>query len=130
MNFAQKINELNLQAGTYVVVGSGILNALGIRESEDVDLVVTEDAYQMLNEKGWEHGEWRDQPVLRRDVFDIGRHWYGKGVKELLKTAQVVDGIPYLSLDDVYEWKKGLGREKDIRDIALIDEYRKSNIAV
>ena len=123
MNFSQKIQHIGLPEGSYVVVGSGILNALGIRESNDIDLVVSGDVYNVLDAKGWEHGTWSDQEVLRYDVFEAGQYWYGKLVGDLLKTAQVVDGVAYLSLDDVYEWKKKLGRPKDIKDLALIDEF-------
>ena len=113
MNFKEKIAELNLQAGSYIVVGSGILGALGIRESNDIDLVVTNEMYDFIGTLGWEKGSWGDDIVYQQGVFDIGNDWYGKSTADLLKDAQVVDGVPYLNLKDVYEWKKQRGQEKD-----------------
>jgi len=126
MNFKEKLATLQLPESSYIVVGSGILSALGIRESGDIDLVVSEEVFRSFGEQGWEQGFWGDDPVFRKDIFDACNVWYGETVEDLLAKAQIVDGVPYLSLDDVYEWKKQKGREKDLRDLALIDEYRKS----
>ena len=127
MNFKQKIAELDLPKGSYIVVGSGILGALGIRESDDIDLVVSEAVFQNISRLGWKQGLWGENIVFQKDIFDIGNDWYGKKVADLLKHAQVVDDVPYLSLDDVYEWKKMKGREKDLRDLGLISEYRRTH---
>ena len=124
MNFKQRIAELGLPKNSYVIVGSGILSALGIRDSSDIDLVVTQEAFQYIKQLGWEQDTWGEKVVFKKDVFDIGNDWYGKSAEELLRHAQVVDDVPYLSLDDVYEWKKKKGREKDVRDLKLIDAYR------
>jgi len=124
MNVAKKISELNLPESSYIVVGSGILGALGIRESSDIDLVVTQEVYDHFESLGWEKGLWGNKVVFQKDMFDIGLDWYGETAQEVLKRAQVVNGVPYLSLDEVYEWKKRNGREKDLRDLILIDEYR------
>lgn len=124
MDFKQRIAELDLPEDSYIVVGSGILAALSIRDSNDIDLIVTEEVYRYIESLGWEQGLWSNQIVFKQDVFDIGNDWYGKSAKELLKTAQIIDGVPYLSLDDVYEWKKMKARDKDIRDLKLIDTYR------
>jgi hypothetical protein len=127
MDFKQKIAELNLPEDSYVVVGSGILGALSIRASNDIDLVVIEDVYQDIKKLGWKQGLWGEDIVFQQDVFDIGNDWYGEKAADLLKHAQIIDTVPYLNLDDVYEWKKMKGREKDLRDLELIDEYRKTH---
>lgn len=46
-------------------------------------------------------------------------------VEELLRDAVVVDGVAFVSLERVRRWKEWCGREKDVRDVALIDAYRK-----
>lgn len=118
------IASLGLPNNSYVVVGSGILGALGIRESSDIDMIVTGEVFDLLEKKGWEHDRWPDQVVLKQGVFDVGMDWYGDDATTLLARAQVIDGVPYLSLDEVYAWKSKLGREKDNRDLTLIHEYR------
>ena len=125
MNVAEKLKEINLPDGSFVIVGSGILGALGIRESRDIDLIVSEEVYAQLDADGWDHDIWGDQQtVLKKDVFDLGKYWGSETLADLLKNAQYVDGLPYLSLDNVYKWKKSLGRKKDIIDLKLIEAYR------
>lgn len=124
MDFKHEIEKLQLPEDSFVVVGSGILGVLGIRESNDIDLVVDKVVYDSFENRGWDKGSWSDQVVFRRGVFDIGYDWYGQSAKDLLFKAEVIDGVPYLSLDEVYEWKKLKGREKDLRDIELINRYR------
>ena len=36
-----------------------------------------------------------------------------------------IEGIPVLSLEGLIEMKQSLGREKDFKDIALIEEFKK-----
>lgn len=36
---------------------------------------------------------------------------------------EIIDGLPVGSLESIKKQKSGLGREKDINDIKLIDEY-------
>ena len=50
MNILQKVKELNLPEGSYVVEGSGVLDVLGIREANDIDLVVSPEVYEKLKE--------------------------------------------------------------------------------
>ena len=52
------------------------------------------------------------------DDIEIFENWkYG--------SVERIDDIPVLSLDGLIEMKKSLGREKDYRDIALIEEFKK-----
>lgn len=46
-------------------------------------------------------------------------------VEELLRDAVVIDGVAFVSLERVRRWKEWRGREKDVRDVSLIDAYRK-----
>ena len=57
-----KIKELNFPSGEYVVVGSGILSALGIRESNDIDIAVLPKLHRELvaNE------EWKKDERYRK----------------------------------------------------------------
>jgi len=48
MEIKGKLNEFGLNPGNAVVIGSGILNALKIRGSNDIDVVVTLEKYQSL----------------------------------------------------------------------------------
>ena len=101
MNIKEKIASLNLPSGSFIVVGSGILGALKIRESNDIDLVVNREVYSTFKDLGWDKGLWGDHVVYQHDIFEIGYDWYGESAEDLLHRAQVIDDIPYLSLDEV-----------------------------
>ncbi|MFA5841907.1 MAG: hypothetical protein WC835_03050 [Candidatus Paceibacterota bacterium] len=42
MNIAQRVKKLNFPIGEYVVVGSGLLDALGLRKANDIDVAITQ----------------------------------------------------------------------------------------
>lgn len=46
---------------------------------------------------------------------------------ELLKDADIIDGIAFLSLRNLRMFKLSSGREKDLKDVTLIDSYLKDN---
>jgi len=130
MNIIQKIKELNLPNDQYVVIGSGTMSVLGIREANDIDMSVTEELFRKLKETGeWEELEKYGRPFLKKDVFDINKHlgWekYSTTIQEANKSALFIEGIPFMNLDELIKFKYAMGREKDLKDIELIKEYQK-----
>jgi hypothetical protein len=123
MGIAAEVKKLGLPKNSYIVVGSGIMSALNIRDSNDIDLTVTHDVFVMLQKQGWEKGESDFTNVLQKYPFDVGEEWAGKTSEELLSTATVIDGVPFLSLGDLRDWKQKHARPKDLQDICLIDNY-------
>lgn len=123
-----KMKKLNLPKDSYVVFGSGPLAAAGIRETNDIDLLVSSDVLKQLNKKGWKElvKDVNDKPLVFED-FEAHDTWdfspYAPTLNELLKTATEVDGIKFASLDEVRKWKVASGRQKDLNDIKLIDKY-------
>lgn len=126
-----KVKSLGLPHGSYVVFGSCPLAAAGIRESQDVDLLVSEELYEILVQRGWQQIEkGPDDKPLTHDVFEVHMDWnfssYIPTLKKLLETADMIDGVPFASLEEVRKWKEASGRPKDQKDIALIDAYAKA----
>lgn len=102
--------------------------AAGIRESDDIDLFVSEEAWQQLVDSGWKHiDKPGDDKPLAHGVFDAHTNWdfgaYNPTLKQLLSSATILDGVPLASLDEVKAWKTVVARSKDLEDIRLIDEY-------
>ncbi|MDB5166585.1 MAG: hypothetical protein JWM37_657 [Candidatus Saccharibacteria bacterium] len=106
-----------------MVVGSGIMSALGLRQSHDVDLIVSSEVFEKLKADGWQTGHIVDRPVIYKDNFDVGMYWAGQQLDYWLPKATWIGGVPYLPIEDVLEWKQQVGREKDAADIALIKSY-------
>lgn len=107
-----------------MVAGSGILSALGIRESKDIDLLVSDEAFEIIIDRGWKAETLEDGTMkLANGVFDCVWDWYGKSFEEMISRAEYIEGLAYMSLDDVYKWKQALGREKDMIDLRSIERY-------
>lgn len=127
-----RTRALNLPQGSYIVFGSCPLALAGIRETDDIDLLISESLYTVLLQKGWyaELGRNGDKP-LRKDIFDAHTNWhigsYNPTLSELLTAATTVDGVSFASLDAVKAWKSILRRPKDLTDINSINAYQKNN---
>ncbi len=125
----EKVKALNLPKGSYVVFGSCPLAIAGLREANDIDLVVSKEVFERLRESGWQelHKNENDKPLVH-DVFEAHHYWkfslHHSRLEELLVSATIVDGIPFASLEEVRKWKVSSGRPKDLVDIELIDNYK------
>ena len=125
-NIFEKVKELNLPFGKYVIVGSGTLDALGIRSANDIDIAVTKDLAEELNKDNtWRKEEQYDQTFLQKDIFTIipKLNWekYNITTEEAIKSALVINEIPFMSLEHILKFKKALNREKDQKDIKLLE---------
>jgi len=132
MNVIEEVRKLNLPLGKYVVVGSGIMAAKGLKETHDIDIMVTPDIFQKFRDEGWEVVPWtyddhKGQVFLRRGIFELyldvncGNFW--PTTEELINRAEIIDGIPFASLSDTVSFKKAYGREKHLRDVVAIENY-------
>jgi hypothetical protein len=128
VNIAEKVKALELPDGQYVVIDSGSMEALGlIHAGSDVDLAVSEAVFQDLRAQGWElHEGHGGKEVLRQGDYDVGIGYGQWSLEELLADAFVIDGVPFMNLEKVLEWKKAARRQKDMNHIALIEAYVQS----
>ena len=127
-NVLDKIKPLKLPKGSYIIYGATPFAIYGIRDVNDVDILVSEELYEKLKKEGWKKISKgpRDEPVTY-DIFEAHTTWefspYAPTLSELLTRAVEVEGIAFASLEDVRKWKKASGRPKDIMDLKLIDDY-------
>jgi len=128
----EKVKSLKLPKGEYIIYGAAPFAIYGIRDVNDIDMLVSEALYAKLTEQGWEKivkGP-KDEPVTF-DIFEAHNTWefspYAPTLSELLSRATLVDDIPFASLEDVRIWKKESGRPKDLVDLKLIDNYLNSS---
>lgn len=128
MNIREAISQLLLPDGSFMVVGSGLLDTLGIRAAGDIDLLVSHDVFDNFKHQNYkiqQHKDGSDYISIGR--FEIMADWYGDNLETMRESAVYIDKIPYWSLESMREWKCDHAREKDVRDIALIDEYRQQH---
>ncbi len=124
----KKVKELDLPKGSYVVFGSCPMALAGIRESNDIDLLVTKELFDTFAKQGWTlTDKGADDKPLAKDNFEAHYKWdfssYKPTLEQLLINATVVGGTPFAALEEVRAWKTSSGRPKDLKDIELIDNY-------
>lgn len=51
-------------------------------------------------------------------------HLYGQE-DEIIDTAEIIEWLPFARLEYFRKWKEKMGREKDKRDLELLEEYEK-----
>ncbi len=136
MNRLEILRKLGLGVENSIVIGSGIMGILGIRDSDDIDLVVTKDAYEKLTKNSNFHFETHyGREILVDDKIEIGVNWRTLGglrdFEKLCENSIVIDDVRYCTLDFIYDVKKywidhdDSPRDKDFRDLKLIDKYRR-----
>ena len=115
-----------------MVIGSGVLGALGIRENNDIDLIVTEAAFARLSRnrrfsKRQSHG----REELTADFGEVGTHWSvlqkSWSFDDLREVSVVIGGVRYITLKFLLaakkSWLKDAGKPKDFEDVELMEGY-------
>lgn len=123
------LETLALPASDYVVTGSGPLLAHGLKDTiHDLDIVARGAAWQLVAAKGKvipSQSGLGKRIVFHHGDIEIFDHWLGglTDVDAMIDSAEFIEGVPFLTLRDTLRWKRGLGRAKDLPDIALIERY-------
>lgn len=132
-DFKNKLAILGLNARNSVVIGSGVLDALGMRKSNDIDVMVDKATYAHLKESGrFQEEQHYGRSVLVGDNFEANTRWgvLGKDqtLSDLARQSITIDDVRYITLDFLLAVKKSWlqdddVRQKDIDDVKLIEEY-------
>ncbi|MFA6522526.1 MAG: hypothetical protein WCT24_02980 [Patescibacteria group bacterium] len=126
MNHLDELKALNLPAGQYAIFGSGPMAIRGMRESHDIDLIVKKGIYDALVAK---HPESiRENPSrLVIGNIEVFKDWrtLTSQMDEMIDTAETIEGFPFVKLEYVVQWKKEMGREKDLKDLELIRTFQR-----
>lgn len=128
----ERVRELNLPLGQYVVVGGG-MEAAGIRKANDVDIVAKPKLFNELIEQGWsicdcEKCKESGERVLKKDDVDVYAEYrcgdkYKANIDEIIANADIIEGLPFLQMSELVKWKTASGRPKDLNDIKLVEDY-------
>lgn len=115
----RKLQALDFDVSQYWVITGGAMVLYGIREETgDVDLGCTSELADLLEDQGYPVTVQKDgtRKIIICEDVEIFENW-------LYDTVQLVDGFPVISLNGLVQMKKSLGREKDLRDIQLIEAF-------
>ncbi|MEK7507587.1 MAG: phospholipase D-like domain-containing protein [Patescibacteria group bacterium] len=124
----EKVRALNLPAGEYALFGSAPLGIRRLKECNDVDAIVSSSLFDSLRyAPGWEVKSTVDcrEYLKFGDDIEFWKDWHPGlwDIPALIRDAEIIDGLPFVKLHRVLEWKKIFGREKDIADVILIEQY-------
>ena len=117
----QRIQALSWPVEDYWLVAGGAMVMHGLRpETRDLDLGCTTALADALAAAGVPFrymddgsGRWF---TLSKDT-ELFENW-------LMDRVELVEGVPVVSLRGLREMKRAMGREKDLRDVDLIDAYQ------
>lgn len=116
------LKEMNLPLSEYWITSGAGLVMHGVKETtRDIDLGCTTNLVEQYLRKGCrcQVADDNSRIVEVNDKIEILENW-------LVDKIDFIDGLPVGSLESIKKQKAELGREKDINDIKLIDEYIKN----
>lgn len=124
----EQLDKLKLPKGKYVVVGSGSMAALGIREANDLDVLVTMDLWDQLAKNNPVVMSGKTENIIFGDMQILGNGSMYRvpeiaPIDKMIKTAEIIGDHRFLTLQLVRKFKLNQAREKDLKDVELIDEY-------
>jgi hypothetical protein len=131
------VKSLGFPLDEVLVFASGIMDVFGLKKADDIDLVVSKSVFDKIeNDKSWTsaYKESVGKVMYRKTVDGMeietpGDYdwvdWYDKkvGFASLIERAENLGGVNFNNMHDLLAWKKSMNREKDQRDIALIEKH-------
>jgi hypothetical protein len=131
----KELKKLKLPVNEYAVFGSAPLCIRGLRKPYDLDIIVTKKLWKELRKK---HPLVRKKDPTNKErivifiqiptkhgIIDVFDNWHKPifNINKLIKEADVIQGVRFVKLERVLEWKKKFNREKDKKDVKLIKKY-------
>lgn len=114
------LQEAALDIGEYWVTSGAAMVLYGIKDmARDIDLGCTNKMADRLEEKGYFVEVLRDgtRRIVFSETIEIFENWVEDKVI-------LFEGLPVVSIEGLVLMKEKLGREKDLKDIRLINEFR------
>jgi hypothetical protein len=123
----QRVKAMELPVGKYALFGSAPMGVRNLKDCRDADVIVTADLW----EKYRNDPAWRGQTSasgnegLANGDIELWRSWkpWFPDVETLIAEAELIDGLPFVRLERVLAWKKQYGREKDLKDVEIIEKF-------
>jgi hypothetical protein len=129
--FLKKLKELNLPRGKFAIFGSGPMGIRGLREIGDLDVIITEDIFNNFKQRPDFKLDKKKSgnEYLEKDGIEFYKNWHPGDwdINKLIQDSEIINDWPFVRLEEVLKWKKLKMRDKDIKDIELIENYLNKN---
>ena len=113
----KQLAALNFDKNEYWVITGGAMVLYGLRpRTHDIDLGCTTKLADELQAAGYavKYKDDGRRHITYNEDIELLENW-------LFDKVETVEGCPVISMQGLLKLKKHLGREKDLRDIALIE---------
>lgn len=118
------LREAAFDVDEYWVTSGAAMVLYGMKDlTRDIDLGCTSRMADELENKGYCAEVLRDgsRKFVFSEAIEIFENWVEDKVI-------LLEGLPVVSMDGMIMMKEKLGREKDLEDILLINEFRSSTL--
>ena len=113
------MSSLELDGSMYTISFGAALVLHGVRrDTRDIDISAKRDLILSLKNAGHDYTVLSDG----RGKIEIGNE-IEMYETDTLGSFVLIDGLPVLTLAEILKAKSAKGREKDLRDIELIEKY-------
>jgi hypothetical protein len=104
LNHVRELKALNLPKGKYAIFGSGPIAVRNIRDSHDVDIIVTADLWDELKQKYGEHIKQEPLSIVIGNI-EIYPRWldFSDKINEMIDSAEIIEGLPFVRLEYVMQ---------------------------
>jgi len=119
----EQLRALELPVGDYAVFGSGPLAIRGLIDTVgDLDVITRGAAWEAVKDLGSVVMYGEDVTIDLGNGLTFGRSWdFGAfDIEQLIEEAEMIEGLPFVRLGAVYEYKRLANRPKDVRHIELM----------
>src|SRR3989344_7635077 len=119
----KRVLSLDLPSNDCAVFGTGCMFAHGLKDlRDDIDLIARDSAWEKAKTLGKSSipGSGVGEVVaLDNGMVEVFNKWFPGdwNVDELIDTAEVIEGLRFVTLENVIKWKRLMARPKDFEHI-------------
>ena len=114
------LNKFPFDREDYWIITGGAMVLYGFREqTSDIDLGCNAKMADELEREGflYRYTESGNRQFKYGECIEVFENW-------LCDAVTYIEGFPVITVKGLIEMKRELGRDKDLRDIRLIEEHR------
>jgi hypothetical protein len=135
VKYLDKFRRLPYPKNEMLIVGSGTMALLGLRENKDLDVWATPRIMKrvaqdkkFIAKKSEVDGSTLYESEDGKLEFASSFSFANLDLKTSLKKAIIIYGIHFQSPEEILAWKKKANRPKDRDDIIKLENYLKNNV--